>query len=109
MDEATLIQTYQELVYPLYEYVSKRCGGDRNLAEDVTQETWLRAVENWQRKGMPEVPIAWLKTVARNLLVNYFRRARTVSFENLPPSSTGAWPACVRARRKSWKPITSRD
>ena len=85
MDEDALIQTYQRTVHPLYEYVSRRCGGDHSLAEDVTQEVWLRAVADWQKKGLPDEPIAWLKTVARNLLVNYYRRTRPVSLENMPP------------------------
>jgi RNA polymerase sigma-70 factor (ECF subfamily) len=84
MEEATLINTYRELVAPLYAYVSRRCGGDRSLAEDVTQEAWLRAVVAWREAGMPDNPLAWLKTVARNLLSNYYRRAPLISLENLP-------------------------
>lgn len=36
---------YRQTIRPLYAYVSRRCGGDRALAEDVVQETWLRAVD----------------------------------------------------------------
>lgn len=85
MDESTLIQTYRECVTPLYEYVSMRCGGDRGLAEDVTQEVWMRAVRAWEKDGLPEKPMAWLLTVARNLIINYYRRRRPVSLETLPP------------------------
>ena len=65
----------------MYGYVSRNCGGDRTLAEDVTQETWLRAVREWRRKGLPDQPIAWLTTVARNVLVSYFRRKRPASLD----------------------------
>jgi RNA polymerase sigma-70 factor (ECF subfamily) len=85
MDERTLAQTYRELVHPLYDYVSRRCGGDRSLAEDVTQEAWLRAVATWKRDGLPRHPLAWLRTVSRNLLINYYRRTRPISLESLPP------------------------
>lgn len=84
MTEATLVEAYQAHVTPLYEYVSKRCGGDRGLAEDVTQEAWLRAVKAWEKDGLPDKPLAWLTTVARNLIINYFRRNRPVSLESLP-------------------------
>jgi RNA polymerase sigma-70 factor (ECF subfamily) len=84
MEESTLIQSYQSLLRPLYEYVSRRCGADRGLAEDVTQEVWLRAVGAWKKDGMPDNPLAWLKTVARNLIINYFRRSRPLSIESLP-------------------------
>jgi RNA polymerase sigma-70 factor (ECF subfamily) len=89
MEEERIIQVYRECVHPLYGYVARRCGSDRTLAEDVTQETWLRAVAAWNRKGMPESPLAWLKTVARNLILNYFRRSPPVSLEVLP----GDWEA----------------
>jgi len=85
MEEQTLIDTYHEMVRPLYAYVSRRCGPDRGLAEDVTQETWLRAVVAWKKNGLPENPLAWLRTVARNLLINYYRRAPVLSLEALPP------------------------
>jgi RNA polymerase sigma-70 factor (ECF subfamily) len=84
MEESTLIQSYQSFLHPLYEYVSRRCGADRGLAEDVTQEVWLRAVGAWKKDGLPEKPLAWLKTVARNLIINYFRRNRPLSIETLP-------------------------
>jgi len=84
MEESTLVQTYRENVTSLYEYVSKRCGADRGLAEDVTQEVWLRAVKAWKKEGPPEKPMAWLLTVARNLIINHFRRNRPVSLEALP-------------------------
>ncbi len=85
MDEATLVQTYQECVHGLYAFVSRRCGGDRGLAEDVTQEVWLRAVKAWKRDGPPENPPAWLRTVARNLILNHYRRRRPISLGALPP------------------------
>jgi len=69
-----LITVYRETVTELYEFVSRRSGGSRELAEDVTQETYLRATTAWPRKGLPDCPIAWLQTVARNLLLNHYRR-----------------------------------
>ncbi len=84
MEERTLVSTYQETVRPLYAYVSLRCGADRSLAEDVTQETWLRAVVAWKKSGLPDAPLAWLKTVAKNLLANYYRRTPMISLDALP-------------------------
>jgi RNA polymerase sigma-70 factor (ECF subfamily) len=59
----------------LYAFVSRRVGGDRAAAEDVTQEAWLRAVRAWRREGLPSEPLAWLKTVARRLIANAARGA----------------------------------
>ena len=110
MDETILIQTYRDSVHALYRFVSLRCGGDRSLAEDVTQETWLRAVKAWREQGLPDSPLAWLKTVARNLLSNHFGRQRTISIETLPPGWMGDlsgdggkdWGEPDHARLLSW-------
>jgi RNA polymerase sigma-70 factor (ECF subfamily) len=76
LTEAELIGIYREHMGPLYTYVSRRVGGDRTLAEDIVQDTWLRSVASWPRRGRPDHPRAWLIHVARNLLVSHFRRRR---------------------------------
>ena len=76
LTETELVQIYREHTAPLYAFVSRRVGGDRGLAEDIAQETWLRAVAVWPRRGTPDHPRAWLIRVARNLLVSHFRRRR---------------------------------
>src|SRR5437016_5047970 len=81
--EARLMQIYWETIEPLYGYSSRRCGGHRELAEDVTQETWLRAVREWRQKGIPPSPMAWLTTVARNLIVDQLRRIEPVSIDTI--------------------------
>jgi RNA polymerase sigma-70 factor, ECF subfamily len=83
ISEDQIRAVYRETIDTLYGYVSRRCGGDRALAEDVTQETWLRAVREWTRRGLPERPIAWLTTVARNLLHNEFRRRPSLPLESI--------------------------
>ena len=83
--ETEIVATYRQTVQPLYAYVFHRAGGQRELAEDTVQETFLRAVTDWQGKGLPDVPLAWLKTVARNLLVSHFRKLR-------PEHLTGSLP-----------------
>ncbi len=77
------MQIYWETIAPLYGYASRRCGGDRALAEDVTQEAWLRAVRVWRRKGVPDKPLAWLTTVARNLIVDQLRKPPALPLESV--------------------------
>jgi RNA polymerase sigma-70 factor (ECF subfamily) len=83
--EEQIRSIYRDTIHALYGYVSRRCGGDRDLAEDVTQETWLRAVRDWRVKGAPAQPIAWLTTVARNLLVNELRKRRPLPLDSVSP------------------------
>ena len=84
--EAQLERIYDETIVVLYRYASRRCGGQRALAEDVTQETWLRAVKDWRQRGAPDDPLSWLTTVARNLIVNDLRRRQPESLDTVSPA-----------------------
>jgi len=75
LSEEVLIQVYRETLRPLYAFVSRRVGGDRGLAEDLVQETWMRALTAWPTR-VPDDPAAWLTQVARNTLISHFRRQR---------------------------------
>jgi len=44
------------------------------LAEDIVQETLLKAMHEWPYHGVPDVPAAWLHRVARNLAIDRLRR-----------------------------------
>lgn len=74
-DASDWLELYRSTVGELYAFVSRRCGGRRELAEDVVQETYLKALDAWPAGRRPEQPLAWLCTVAVNLLRNHFRRA----------------------------------
>jgi len=45
-----------------------------NLAEDVVQDTLLEALHNWEFKGLPPNPSAWLYTVAKNKALNLLKK-----------------------------------
>jgi RNA polymerase sigma-70 factor (ECF subfamily) len=49
------------------------------IAEDITNDTFLLASETWGLKGIPENPTAWLYTVAKNKTKDYFKRHKTFS------------------------------
>lgn len=80
--EDDIRRIYRETVDDLFGFVSRRCDGDRELAEDITQETWLRAVKAWRNDGLPERPPAWLHTVAARLLSNHRRRPAAQRLED---------------------------
>lgn len=95
ISEDELIATYRATVRPLYGWVSRRVGGNAALAEDLTQEVWMRALEAWPRGGPPDEPLAWLIRVARNCLVSHLRRAR---LEAVDPLILDLEPAALRDR-----------
>lgn len=49
---------------------------DVPLAEDMTQEALLAALENWPATGIPEKPGAWLMATARRRAFDHLRRRR---------------------------------
>jgi RNA polymerase sigma-70 factor (ECF subfamily) len=59
----------------LFAYVLWRCGGLRDRAEEVTQETWLHAVRRVADFDPGRASfLAWLRGIAANVLRNRFRR-----------------------------------
>jgi RNA polymerase sigma factor (sigma-70 family) len=52
-----------------------RAVGDFELAEDVLQDACALALRRWE-SGLPDDPVAWLLTVARNRAIDRLRRAR---------------------------------
>ncbi len=47
------------------------------LAEDVVQDAFCRALEEWKFRGVPENPSAWLMATAKNRALDILRRQRT--------------------------------
>ncbi len=54
------------------------------IAEDIASETFLSALETWTYKGIPENPVAWLYSVAKNKAKNYIHR-NLLFFEKIAP------------------------
>jgi RNA polymerase sigma-70 factor (ECF subfamily) len=68
---AALYATYRE---PVYRFLLRRARGDRHLAEDLTQDTFARAMSGLARYRETGRPFgAWLMTIASNLLTDYWR------------------------------------
>ncbi len=65
---------YLTEVGPVYGFLLARCG-DRDLAEDLTAETFANAADRFAAGRGTEVTAAWLMTVARRRLVDHWRRA----------------------------------
>jgi RNA polymerase sigma factor (sigma-70 family) len=47
------------------------------LAEDVVQDAFCRAMEVWPFRGVPDNPSAWLMTTAKHRAIDVLRRERT--------------------------------
>jgi RNA polymerase sigma-70 factor (ECF subfamily) len=93
-DEFAWRTLYDESFAALSAYVVWRCGGLRDRAEEVTQETWLTAVRRI-RTFDPKAGsfLTWLRGIAANVLRNHFRRQkrqmRPLESEPLADSAVG--------------------
>jgi RNA polymerase sigma-70 factor (ECF subfamily) len=52
-------------------------GGDWDLAEECAQDAFAQALRTWPTTGIPDQPLAWLTTAARNRAIDRLRRAAT--------------------------------
>jgi RNA polymerase sigma factor (sigma-70 family) len=52
---------------------------DVPLAEDLTQEALLAALEHWPATGVPEKPGAWLMATAKRRALDHLRRSRMLA------------------------------
>src|SRR5213075_2489131 len=68
-----VLAIYRVALPQVYGYLLPRCGSAA-LAEDLTSETFLAAVDASRRGGRTEVSTAWLVGVARHKLVDHWRR-----------------------------------
>jgi RNA polymerase sigma-70 factor (ECF subfamily) len=76
-DETAWRALYDGAYAPLWAYVVWRSAGLRELAEDVTQETWLVAVRRIRDFDPHKGPfLAWLRGIAANVLRNRLRGDR---------------------------------
>jgi RNA polymerase sigma factor (sigma-70 family) len=77
-DSATEVaRLFDEHVWDVYGFVAYRIG-NRDEAEDITQQTFERALRAWRRFDPSRAqPRPWLLAIARNLLVDHYRRDRS--------------------------------
>jgi RNA polymerase sigma-70 factor (ECF subfamily) len=67
-----VVAIYRLALPRVYGYLLPRCGST-SLAEDLTSETFLAAVQASQQGSLTEVSVAWLVAVARHKLVDHWR------------------------------------
>jgi len=68
-----LSELYDQALPEVYGYLRSRCGS-HELAEELTSSTFIRAALTLERPGSPTLTIGWLITVARNKLIDHWRR-----------------------------------
>ena len=72
-----MARLFDEHVWEVYGFIAYRIG-NRAEVEDVTQQTFERALKAWRRFDPARAhPRSWLLAIARNLLIDHYRRDRS--------------------------------
>ena len=73
-DEDAFRDWYDDAMPRVYRYLVSRCGGDHALAEELTQQTFVEAIQRRDRfHGRSDV-VTWLIAIGRNRLIDHYRR-----------------------------------
>jgi RNA polymerase sigma-70 factor (ECF subfamily) len=73
---------YSALYVPLYRYVISKCH-DRELANDICQQTFLKFYEALSSYEPEKSPLAYLFTIAKRLLINHGEKKTFESFDEI--------------------------
>jgi RNA polymerase sigma-70 factor (ECF subfamily) len=75
-DQAAFRSWYELALPRVYRYLLARCGGDPDLAEELTQQTFVEGVRLRATFDGRSDAVTWLCGIGRHKLVDHFRKAR---------------------------------
>ena len=73
VDDEQLLEVFDRALAEVYGYLLHRCRA-KSLAEDLTSETFLGALDSIRRGYAGDVTVAWLIGIARHKLADHWRR-----------------------------------
>jgi len=100
-----LIEQYQHRLLRYLVYLS----GNRALAEDLFQETWIRVIERGHQYDGRHEFSTWLYAVARNLTIDYLRKKSPISLDGLMEDEDHAPLEPVDARPMAWEVVQQHE
>jgi RNA polymerase sigma-70 factor (ECF subfamily) len=100
-----LIEQYQHRLFRYLMYLS----GNRELAEDLFQETWIRVLERGHQYDGKHEFSTWLYAVARNLTIDYLRKKHPVSLDGLMENEEHAPLEPADTRPMAWEVLLQHE
>src|SRR5215510_14018187 len=74
-DDAAFEAWYRRTLPRVYSYLLSRCASDTALAEELSQQTFVAAIDQRARFDGRSDSVTWLCGIARNKLADHFRKA----------------------------------
>ena len=100
-----LIEQYQHRLLRYLVYLA----GNRELAEDLFQETWIRVLERGHQYDGKHEFATWLYAVARNLTIDYMRKKSPLSLDGLMEDEEHAAFEPADTRPPAWVIVQQRE
>jgi len=100
-----LIEQYQHRLLRYLVYLA----GNRELAEDLFQETWIRVLERGHQYDGKHEFSTWLYAVARNLTIDYLRKKSPVSLNGLMEEEDHAPLEPADTRPMAWEVVQQHE
>ena len=92
LDAEEAYQQYRDMVYG---YLIRLCR-DRDLADELTQETFYQAMKNWKRYEGKSSVGTWLCAIARNQFLRIMRRQSPLPLDDVPEQSVPDFTGWLR-------------
>ena len=100
-----LIEQYQHRLLRYLIHLS----GNRELAEDLFQETWIRVLERGHLYDGRHEFSTWLYAVARNLTIDYLRKKSPVSLDGLMEDEDHAPFEPIDSQPTAWEVVEQHE
>lgn len=89
-DQALFTQNYHQFKDKIFNYFWYRVNFNRELAEDLTSEVFIKAMKNFTSFKVSQSFQAWIFTIAHNHLVDHYKKKkRDVSLEDILEMADG--------------------
>ncbi|HLM83904.1 MAG TPA: sigma-70 family RNA polymerase sigma factor [Candidatus Bathyarchaeia archaeon] len=89
-EEGVFAEIVKVYLKPVYNFVY-RLAGDRDVADDLTQETFVKAWKNLARFDQNKNFRTWLFTIAKNTAFDYFKKKKEIPFSTFTDEEGDNW------------------
>jgi RNA polymerase sigma-70 factor (ECF subfamily) len=89
-DEEAFAEIVKIYLNQIYNFVF-RLAGDRDAAEDITQETFVKAWKNLKRFDQKRSFKTWLFTIAKNTTYDWLKKKKEIPFSSFADEEGESW------------------
>jgi RNA polymerase sigma-70 factor, ECF subfamily len=105
-DEKALEVLIKRYLIPIYNFANRRVGNS-SIAEDITQEVFIKAWKNIKKFDQKKSFRAWIFKIAQNATIDFLRKRRDLLFDNMEVIEAYGDPASVATEAGSPSALAS--